>query len=106
MRIPKPDEPERNQALEIDAAGFGLVVAGGQRGAEDTFYLWPECDVTWGIWLRVQTQWYTDNGRRTGLNYPGVEVILKHAPIKKKSRAEQLRLLQEMELAALDAWSD
>lgn len=72
---------------------------------EDDYFLWPENAPAFNLWLSVQTQWETDNGVRTGLRYPGVEVCIKYAEIKKKDRPWYFAVVQEMERAALGEWS-
>jgi len=57
------------------------------------------------LWLAVQTQWHTDNGHRTGLDYPGIEVCIRNAGFRKKDRPWYFAAIQAMERAALDEWS-
>lgn len=73
-----------------------------QQGA-GTFWLWPDNERTWGLWLAVQTQWVVGMSGPTGLAYAGVDVVLgHHAPLRQ--RRETFGELQVMERAALAAW--
>jgi hypothetical protein len=56
------------------------------------------------LWLSVQTQWHTDNGSRTGLNYPGVDMCIRYMDAPKKERRWYFAAIQAMERAAVDEW--
>ena len=85
-------------------AAFGIVPEGDLE-VEEEFYLWGENVPAFNLWLSVQTQWHTDNGVRTGLNYPGVEVCMKQGCVRKKDRQWYFAALQVMERAALEEWT-
>jgi hypothetical protein len=87
------------------AAAFGLALE-EEVELEEDFYVWPENVLAFNLWLSVQTQWLTDAGVRTGLNYPGVETCIKHMPIPKKERPWYFAAIQSMERAALEEWSE
>jgi hypothetical protein len=76
-----------------------------QLELEDDFFLWPENVAAFNLWLSVQTQWHTDSGRRTGLNYPGVDICLRHMAAPKQEKQWHFHAIQAMERAALDEWS-
>lgn len=103
--FPSANEPKPAAKLEADLAGFGLYVGGGDLPVEMEFHLWPENCAVWGVWLAIQTQWYTDNGVRTGLNYGGVRECMSFRSISKKDRPGYFEQLQAMEFAALDEWA-
>jgi hypothetical protein len=96
-------EPEAQ--LNESFAALGLVVS-APLDLEDEFFLWPENVVAFDLWLGVQTQWNIDSGKRTGLNYPGVQICLNNLVAKKKERPEFFMTLQAMERTALDQWSE
>lgn len=90
------------------AAAFGLVLEPAdisQAVLVNEFFLWPENLVSFNLWLAVQTQWRTDKGRRTGLDYAGVRagIQMRHAG-KAASREFELYLFG-MEQAALEEFS-
>lgn len=105
LRFPTANDPPAEARLEADAAGFGFYVVGSDVPVEEEFYLWPENCEIWRLWLSVQTQWFTDNGIRTRLDYQGVQVCIESRSIKKKDRAHYFEALQAMEFAALDEWA-
>ena len=104
LYIPRADENPAEQLAEA-AAGFGLVLDKVPQSTEDEFWLWPENESIWQLWMFVQTQWFTDMGVRTGLNYAGVEVCMKHRPIPKREKSDWFVTLQGMEIAALAAYA-
>jgi uncharacterized protein YbdZ (MbtH family) len=104
LRFPAADDSPAAERLEADAAGFGFYVVGDDRPVEEQFYLWPENCGIWELWLSVQTQWHTDNGIRTRLDYTGVQVVMNNHPIG-KNRLTYFKTLQAMEFAALDEWA-
>ena len=105
LRFPKADDPPAAARLDADAAGFGFYVVGDDMPVEEEFHLWPESCGVWSLWLSVQTQWFTDNGIRTRLDYSGVKECMSHQAIRKKERPEYFATLQAMEFAALDEWA-
>ncbi len=60
------------------------------------------------LWFAVQTQWHRGGmeGRRSGLDYPGVLAVMEVRGFKGPERAAAFELLQSMETAALEAWAD
>ena len=68
------------------------------------FHLWPEHAEPFSLFMQLQSQWHVGMAGRTGLDYPGVEVHLRHH-VARKQRRERFRQLQLLERAALDAWA-
>jgi hypothetical protein len=111
LRIPAEDEPEPEPEQQLDRAfaAFGLrpeepVVV------EEEFFLWPENVRAFNLWLAVQTQWqWRPSGpfglRRSGLNYPGVQVCINNMGLPKKERPWYFGAVQAMENAALNEWN-
>jgi hypothetical protein len=68
------------------------------------FHLWPENVPAWSLWNACARQWNEGMDGRTGLNLPGVEIVMQrtHVPLRKRDRF--WALLQAMEIAALDEW--
>lgn len=60
------------------------------------------------LWFAVQTQWHRGGmeGRRSGLDYPGVLAVMEIRGFKGPDRAEAFGLLQAMETAALESWAE
>lgn len=72
-------------------------------GARDeVFYLWPEAAEEFSVWLRCQTQWFVDSmGARIGLNYPGVEVVIRRRGHRGKAADAMFDYIQTMEFEVL-----
>jgi hypothetical protein len=77
-----------------------------QRAAApvEEFWLWPENQAAWNLWLSVQTQWRTGMGGRESLDYPGVEVVMRHG-VRPKDRRRRFAEIQLMERVALRTWA-
>jgi len=58
------------------------------------------------LWSAVQTQWRVGMGGPTGLDYAGVEAVLRVLGVRGEQRRERFALLQAMERAALREWAD
>lgn len=71
---------------------------------EETFCLWPENVPVFDIWMSLQTQWFTEMGIRTRLDYGAVDVAMRMRGVGKKDRSEFFTCIQAMERAALEAW--
>lgn len=101
---------ERAAAGKLDkvAAMLGLYIVADDRAASEPreFYLWPENVPAWNLFCKVRTQWNTDNGEPTGLNYPGVEVVMRKHRIKRSEELDVFNKIQAMEEATLKAWSE
>jgi hypothetical protein len=100
-------EAEPAESISDALAAFGLEAeTEDDLEVEEAFYIWPENVASFNAWLGVQTQWNTDNGVRTGLNYPGVEAYLRMSGrVRRKALPELLLELQAMETAALNEWN-
>lgn len=82
-------------------AAFGFDASTVQR-EEREFYLWPENERTFCIWLRLRTQWnYSAMGQKLGLNYPAVETVLCWEGLKGSKKRETLNALIAMEAQEL-----
>ena len=97
----KDDEDHADDAL----AALGLCIEGGLELEQDEYWLWPENDEAFSIWLAIQTQWNVGMAGATGLLYPGVETFLRMRGLKKKIRQEMFLLIQLMERACLEEWA-
>lgn len=87
-------------------AQFGLVLEQEPaRDEHETFYLWPDLVPALQMWRAVQTQWRDGFQGRTGLDYPGVDVVMRRRGLRGRAADEMFGLLQAMERAALDVWA-
>lgn len=70
--------------------------------AQQEFVVYHDNWLTVQTFLRCQTQWLRAGmaGQRSGLNYPGVEVVLQRT-VKRKHQRAVFDGLQTMELAVL-----
>ena len=100
----RPQPPEVDEAL----AAFGLVLEEAAPAHDDrVFYLWPELQPVLLAWVCVQTQWRTGMAGATGLDYAGVDAIVRTRRLARGRRrcAQLMADLQVMERAALDEWA-
>jgi hypothetical protein len=99
-------DSEVDEALAL----FGLVREDAGEplaAAAAEFYLWPEHEQTYVLWLSVQTQWQHGWHGRTGLAYAGVRAAPGFVAIKGRRKREQcFAELCLMERAALDVWNE
>lgn len=72
---------------------------------EDEFWLWPESEEAFHLWLSLQTQWVIGQGGPAGLHYPGVETSMRMSGVRRNQQPRLFGLIQAMERAALDEWS-
>ncbi len=91
-----------NEAL----AAFGLYAAGDQVLEQDEYWLWPENEEAFALWLGLQTQWNVGIAGAIGLNYLGVEVCMRMRGIARKKHVEMFALVQLMEQACLGEWAE
>lgn len=68
---------------------------------EDEFWLWPENEAMFCLWLAVQSQWNVADGRKYKLDYQGVKVVME---AREMWGGDQLALIQMMESACLREW--
>jgi hypothetical protein len=101
------DGPEEKPAVaEIDEALAALGLRReGELNLDDVFYLWPENEMPFGFWCSIQTQWITDQGFKTGLNYQNVEVCMRLRGIKRRAREKLFMQMQMLEQVALEEFS-
>lgn len=99
------DAPAEHDHVNEALAAMGLCAEGGVTLQEDEYWLWPENDEAFSMWLAVQTQWSAGMGGATGLNYPGVETCLRLRGLKKRAQQKHFLLIQMMERACLEEWA-
>jgi hypothetical protein len=58
------------------------------------------------LWLAAQTQWRSGMAGATGLDYGGVEALMRLRGLPRSQRAERFAEVQVMERAALAAWAE
>ena len=92
---------------EVDAAlaAIGLVAEVPVSKLEE-LYLWPENVPAWNLFHAVSTQWIGGDSGATGLNYTGVEVVMRKRRIKRCDEERLFREIQVMERATLRAWRE
>ena len=115
-QIHTPDPEDDNHAraapvsntTETALAHFGVVAVGDVPAPVEypTFHLWP-CNVaTYNLWLACQTQWVRDMQGRCGLNYQGVEVVMRRMRLRGEAADRHFFSLQTMEIAAINVWAE
>lgn len=98
----------KNHAVHEALAMWGLVVDDSAIRAVEAqpAYLWPENAEIWSLWRAIQTQWRDDMSGHTGLDYDGVEVVMRNRTgWRLRKRKQAFCLIQACERAALDAWA-
>jgi len=111
------DEAESH--VDRALAAFGLLREPAADPDDGRFYLWPELVPALRLWSAVQTQWRVSVigavaagmgaapvSARTGLDYQGVEVVMRRRGIRGRQADEMFALMQAMERAALAAWAE
>lgn len=91
-----------NEAL----AAFGLYAVDDQVLQQDEYWLWPENEEAFALWLGLQTQWNVGMAGAVGLNYTAVEACMRMRDIGRKKRAELFAMVQLMEQACLEEWAE
>jgi len=79
-----------------------------EQGPEDRgqeFGLWPENVPVWTLWQSVQTQWRIGMGGPTGLDYAGIEALMRMRNVSRAERPELIEGLQVMEVVALEEFA-
>jgi hypothetical protein len=104
LRIGGGDEPKPEDAVAEAFAAFGLV-ADKPLSIDEDFYLWPENEPVFWLWIAVQTQWRIGDGVRHALDYPGVKVVMQMRGMKKREQGSIFSLIQMMEIECLNEWA-
>nr|WP_257620165.1 DUF1799 domain-containing protein [Janthinobacterium sp. NKUCC08_JDC] len=68
--------------------------------------MWPENVPSWNLFQAMSTQWMVGMAGATGLNYPGVEVVMRKARVKRCDEERIFHEIQCMERATLSAWRE
>jgi len=103
------NESEQRRSVEVvDAAlaAFGLAAVNGAGGELEDLYLWPDNVITWNLFQAVSTQWIVGAAGAVGLNYPGVEMVMRNWRISRNDAQRVFSEIQAMERATLIAWSE
>lgn len=94
-------EQHVNEAL----AAFGLYAVEDSVLEQDEYWLWPENEEAFSLWLGLQTQWNVGMAGAFGLDYTGVEACMRMRDIARKKRVELFAMVQLMEQACLEEWA-
>ena len=100
-------EAQEQAATEVDQALaiFGLVAQSVPQSI-DALYLWPENVRSWNLFQATDTQWTMGPNSAIGLNYSGVEVVMRKYRVKRCDELQVFRDIQVMERATLAAWGE
>jgi hypothetical protein len=105
------DDQADDGHLDKALGAFGLVVEEGLPGdrpappAVPVYHLWPCNKPAWDFFLDCVTQWRADFSGRSGLDYAGVEALMRLQRIAWRRRPQLLALVRCMELGALKGWA-
>ena len=100
------DGPNAVDQIGSALAALGLFAEEPIVLDNDEFWLWPENEEAFDLWLAVQTQWTRDIQGAAGLNYSGVEVCMRmHGIRRPKAQQRLFGMIQMMEHACLDEWA-
>ena len=72
----------------------------------EPYYLRPDLAPAFELWTQLQTQWRIGMAGPTGLDYCGVEALMRMQGLRPKVQRERLWQIQAMERAALDFWAE
>ena len=72
---------------------------------DQEFGLWPENVPAWNLWLACQTQWRIGMGGPTGLDYAGIEALMRMRNVSRAERPGLIEGLQVMEVVALEEFA-
>lgn len=102
---PPPDDPddETDEAL----AAFGLVAVDrtDRARAQQLFHLWPEHQDVLGVFLACRTQWRAGFAGAIGLDYAGVEALVRMRKLVPRARLpDVIAELQILEAETLAEW--
>lgn len=99
------DQERGREAAEEAATGIGLRLRRAPAVCE-ALYLWPDNVRSWNLFQAVSTQWIAGMAGATGLSYPGVEVVMRKARVKRSDEERVFHEIQCMERATLSAWRE
>lgn len=97
-------EPDAKEAVSEALAAWGLVAV-GELNLDDEFWLWPENEESFCLWLAVQTQWHRIDGHPCGMNYQSYQLLLEMRGVAKERRERLFSEMQVMESACLSEWA-
>jgi hypothetical protein len=105
LSINAQDDEDVVDDLAEAFAALGLKCEDSLVIDQDEFWLWPENEEVFWLWLGLQTQWMTSMAGAVGLSYASVEAYLRMKDIPKKKRKQIFPLIQQMEQATLEEWA-
>lgn len=108
LGLVRSDEDEQRQQDSNDSAAavIGLLIRRSSPPPCEELYLWPDNVASWNLFQAVSTQWMATMAGVTGLNYPGVETVMRMSGIKRRDRERVFNEIQCMERATLSAWRE
>lgn len=105
------DDNVIDQDLRAQCAGLGidpekLLPPGQAKARPDDYEVLPEGWPSWQVFVASQTQWRIVAGGfgkpcYVGLDYPGVEVVMRRGAVPRHEQNEVFALVQIMEREAL-----
>lgn len=101
---PKREEIVTDELADAFAA-FGLHCEDEVAIDQDEFWLWPDNEEVFWLWVGLQTQWNSSMAGAIGLNYASVEADMRMLGVSKKKRRGYYILIKHMEQAALEEWA-
>ena len=104
---PDQDQTDDNDDTAQALAAFGLVAVDGtgRNAGPQFFYLWPEHQDALGLFIQCSTQWRHGFAGITGLDYSGVEALIRMRRLVPRQRLpEVLADLQVLEDETLAEW--
>jgi hypothetical protein len=100
-----PEQSDPGDTVAEVMAALGIYCEEPVVIDDDEFWLWPENETTFSLWLTIQTQWLIGPTGPTGLNYPGIETCMRMHGFNKKVQQQLFGSIQVMEQAALEEWA-
>jgi hypothetical protein len=99
------EEPPDSDEIASAMARLGIYCESEIVVDDDEFWLWPDSEEAFRLWLSIQTQWVIGQSGPSGLNYSGVESYMRMSGMRRSQQPRLLGFIQSMEQAALGEWA-
>lgn len=101
------EQAEQLATLDADLAAWGMCAERSENtDARQPFYLWPENEEAWYLFMACGTQWRSGQNGREGMDYQGVQIVMRDiCGIARRDRTQRMREVHLMVVSALNEWA-